>query len=168
MAGLLSTALLLCAAAAISQPQSSARGVSLGDACKAGVCGGSAFCVCTLALFQLLDPLTPPPPSVATYPVAPGMRFYSTFNVPGLPLNKTAIETDVTFFIYTNIFFDGGPGQCPSCRMNQFVNQLMLGQPLYGSTGPPSYDPLWMPATTWIFAAQYFSACWGPAASAPL
>ena len=40
--------------------------------------------------------------------------------------------------------------------MNQFVNQLMLGQPLYGSTGPPSYNPLCMPAPTWIFAAQYF------------
>ena len=40
--------------------------------------------------------------------------------------------------------------------MNQFVNQLMLGQPLYGSTGPPDYNPLWMPVTTWIFAAQYF------------
>lgn len=39
--------------------------------------------------------------------------------------------------------------------MNQFVNQLMLGQPLYGSTGPPDFDPLWMPVTTWIFAAQY-------------
>jgi hypothetical protein len=32
----------------------------------------------------------------------------------------------------------------------------MLGQPLYGSTGPPSFDPLWMPVSTWIFAAQYF------------
>lgn len=84
------------------------------------------------------------------------MRFYATFNVPGLPLNKTAIENDITFFIYQNIFFDGGPGQCKDCRMNQFVNQLMLGQPLYSSTGPPSYDPLWTTATTWIFAAQYF------------
>jgi len=40
--------------------------------------------------------------------------------------------------------------------MNQFVNQLMLGQALYSSTGEPSYDPLWTTATTWIFAAQYF------------
>ena len=40
--------------------------------------------------------------------------------------------------------------------MNQFVNQLMLGQPLYASTGAPSYDPLWTSAATWIFAAQYF------------
>lgn len=93
---------------------------------------------------------------MANYPVAPGMRFYTTFNVPGLPLNASAIENDITFFIYQNIFFDGGPGECADCRMNQFVNQLMLGQPLYGSTGPPNYDPLWMPVTTWIFAAQYF------------
>jgi hypothetical protein len=45
--------------------------------------------------------------------------------------------------------------------MNQFVNQLMLGQPLFGSTGPPDYDPLWMPVTTWIFAAQYFMEIYG-------
>ena len=48
--------------------------------------------------------------------------------------------------------------------MNQFVNQLMLGQPLYGSTGPPDFDPLWMPVTTWIFAAQYL---WVARARAP-
>jgi hypothetical protein len=40
--------------------------------------------------------------------------------------------------------------------MNQMVNQLMLGQPLYGSTGAPNYDPLWMPVHTWIFAARAF------------
>jgi hypothetical protein len=127
----LSTA--LSSATKDSLPRSSARGVTSADDCKPGVCGG-----------------------MANYPVAPGIRFYSTFNVPGLPLNKSAIENDITFFIYSNIFFDGGKGQCPQCKMNQFVNQLMLGQPLYGSTGPPNYDPLWMPATTWIFAAQYF------------
>jgi len=159
------------------QPRSSARGVTSGDDCKASICGGMAL-----------------------YPVAPGTVFYSTFNVPGLPLNQSvsagarcrgegrppgglglglpdrlaahtsvwqvphapssillqAIDNDITFFIYTNIFFDGGAGECEQCKMNQFVNQLMLGQPLYGSTGPPNYDPLWMPATTWIFAAQYF------------
>lgn len=40
--------------------------------------------------------------------------------------------------------------------MNQFVNQLMLGQALYGSTGAPSYDPVWGSAPSWFFAAQYF------------
>lgn len=66
------------AGSALTQPRSTARGPrSAPDDCKAGVCGGSA-----------------------SYPVAPGIRFYATFNVPGLPLNKTAIESDVTFFIY--------------------------------------------------------------------
>ena len=127
---------LTCSAFAYSIPHSTARGVHSADDCKAGVCGG-----------------------MANYPIAPGMRFYSTFNVPGLPLNQSAIENDITFFIYANIFFDGGPGQCKDCKMNQFVNQLMLGQPLYGSTAPPSYNPLWMSTTTWIFAAQYFMVC---------
>ena len=116
-----------------STARSSSRGIAKTDDCKAGVCGG-----------------------MAQYAVAPGMKFYTTFNVPGLPLNQSAIENDITFFIYSNIFFDRNPGQCPDCKMNQFVNQLMLGQPLYGSTGAPDYDPLWMPVTTWIFAAQYF------------
>jgi hypothetical protein len=117
-----------------AQPRSAARSrgaAAAADDCQAGLCGG-----------------------MARYPVAPGIRFYSTFNVPGLPLNQSAIENDVTFFIYQNVFFSGGQGVCEMCKMNQFVNQLMLGQPLYGSTGPPDYNPLWMPVTTWIFAAQ--------------
>ena len=84
-------------------PRSAARAGERGassllglDDCKAGLCGG-----------------------MARYKVAPGIRFYSTFNVPGLPLNQSAIETDVTFFIYQNIFFDGGPGECEQCKMNQ-------------------------------------------------
>ena len=36
---------------------------------------------------------------MANYAVAPGMVFYSTFNVPGLPKNQSAIENDVTFFM---------------------------------------------------------------------
>lgn len=124
---------ILASACAVTLPRSAARGIAPADDCKASVCGGSA-----------------------SYPVAPGTKFYSTFNVPGLPQNQSAIENDVTFFIYSNIFFDGGRGQCADCRMNQFVNQLMLGNPLYASTGPPRYDPLWTHANTWIFAAQYF------------
>lgn len=122
---------VFAAAAPIRSPARGPLGSS--DDCKQGLCGG-----------------------MANYPVAPGMKFNTTFNVPGLPLNKSAIQNDITFFIYQNIFFDGGPGQCANCKMNQFVNQLMLGQPLYGSTGPPNYNPLWMPVETWIFAAQYF------------
>lgn len=61
------------------QPRSSARshGIASSGDCKASLCGG-----------------------MANYPVAPGMQFFSTFNVPGLPKNKSAIENDITFFIY--------------------------------------------------------------------
>jgi hypothetical protein len=41
-------------------------------------------------------------------------------------------------------------------RMNQFVPQLMLGNPLDGSSGPPDYKPLWNQRKTWVFGAQYF------------
>jgi len=40
--------------------------------------------------------------------------------------------------------------------MNQFVPQLMLGNPLDGSSGPPDYKPLWNQRKTWVFGAQYF------------
>ena len=41
-------------------------------------------------------------------------------------------------------------------RMNQFVPQLMLGNPLDGSKGPPDYVPEWHKHTSWCFGAQYF------------
>ena len=113
-----------------------ARGGVVDAPCKAGLCGG-----------------------MARYPALPGTRFYSTFSVPGLPLNASAAE-DVTFFIYTNIFFDG----YRDGTMNQFVNQLMLGNPLSGSTGAPDYLPLWSQAATWVFGAQYFMETAVPAA----
>ena len=40
--------------------------------------------------------------------------------------------------------------------MNQFVNQLMFGSPLYSSSGAPDYNPLWTTTASYIFAAQYF------------
>ena len=40
--------------------------------------------------------------------------------------------------------------------MNQFVPQLMLGNPLCNSTGPPLYKPIWHKFDTWVFGAQYF------------
>ena len=101
--------LFALAVVAVRQPRSRTRGDSSSDSCKAGVCGG-----------------------MANYAVAPGMVFYSTFNVPGLPKNASAIKNDITFFIYQNIFFDGGPGQCKDCRMNQ----LCVGAP------PASARPL--------------------------
>jgi len=92
----------------------------------------------------------------ATYPVGgPGTTsFYSTQTVPGLPLNTSAFEV-ATYFIYFNIFFDN---YVPAGRgvYNQFVPQMMLGNPLSGSTGPPIWDPTWSMNPTWIFGAQYF------------
>jgi hypothetical protein len=38
--------------------------------------------------------------------------------------------------------------------MNQFVPQLMLGNPLDGSSGPPLYKPKWHAHNTWCFGAQ--------------
>jgi hypothetical protein len=38
----------------------------------------------------------------------------------------------------------------------QFVPQLMLGNALSGSTGPPNYDATWGNYSTWTFGSQYF------------
>ena len=101
-----------------------------GAACRENICGGGA-----------------------DYPVN-GTLFYSEFTVPGLPTNASAID-EGTYFIYTNIFFRSAPS-APSGLMNQFVPQLMLGNPLSGSSNWPFYLPQWSHATTWVFASQYF------------
>jgi len=86
---------------------------------------------------------------LAHYPVGPGNRFYAEFDVPKLPED---VDTSLTFYIYFNIFFgDVKPG-----KMNQFVPQLMLGEPLCDSSGPPLYKPIWHPHSTWVFGSQYF------------
>jgi len=86
---------------------------------------------------------------LAHYPVDPGNRFYAEFNVPKLPEKVDGL----TFYIYFNIFFgDAKPGG----KMNQFVPQLMLGEPLCDSSGPPLYKPVWHPHETWVFGSQYF------------
>ena len=40
--------------------------------------------------------------------------------------------------------------------MNQFVPQLILGNALDGSGGPPAYAPKWGEHRTWSFGAHYF------------
>lgn len=85
---------------------------------------------------------------MAHYPVGHGIVYYSEMDVPGYPVKMDGI----TYFIYFNIFFSGkGHG-----RMNQFVPQLMLGNPLCNSTGPPDYKPKWEEHKTWVFGSQYF------------
>ena len=63
------------------------------------------------------------------------------------------LSNGVNFFIYYNIFFNGGR---PNGRMNQFVPQLMIGHPLCDSTNAPAYDPLWRLETSYVFGAQYY------------
>jgi hypothetical protein len=40
--------------------------------------------------------------------------------------------------------------------MNQIVPQLLLGEVLSGSTGPPDYNPIYSTFSTWMFGAHYF------------
>jgi len=50
--------------------------------------------------------------------------------------------------------------------MNQFVPQLMLGNPLCNSSGPPDYKPKWHEESTWTFGAQYFFEIFNETANA--
>ena len=110
----------------------SRRGRGAQDACKGSAC-------CGMAHYPVGDP------QLGT------TIFSSVFDVPGLPTAE--VDTSITDFIYFNIFFAGG---APSGLMNQFVPQLMLGEPLCNSTGPPYYKPLWCAAKSYIFGTQYF------------
>jgi hypothetical protein len=85
---------------------------------------------------------------MAHYPTAPGIAYYAEFDVPGMPKKMDGI----CYYIYFNIFFSGkGHG-----RMNQFVPQLMLGNSLTSSSGPPAYKPKWVHHDSWVFSSQYF------------
>jgi hypothetical protein len=88
----------------------------------------------------------------ASYPVAwngiTGTRVHSTMTVPQLPAELNGI----TYYLWTDVFF----GDASLGRMNQFVPQLLLGDVLDGSSGPPGYEPLWGHHDTWVFGAHYF------------
>ena len=58
-------------------------------------------------------------------------RVSSTMTVPELPQKIDGI----CYYIWTDIFF----GDMSQGRMNQFVPQLILGNALDGSSGPPDY-----------------------------
>lgn len=95
----------------------------------------------------------------ASYPVnwnGTAATFVSaTMTVPGIP---EIVNTKMTFYIWTDVFFgDHGLG-----RMNQFVPQLILGQALDGSSGPPDFRPQWGYHDSWTFAAHYFFELWNP------
>lgn len=90
---------------------------------------------------------------MAAYPVAPNgtgrTHFYSEFDVPEMPRKLDGI----TYYIYFNIFFDGTK---PHGLMNQFVSQLILGEALDGSTGPPLYRAKFGSHASWAFGSHYF------------
>ena len=76
------------------------------------------------------------------------IALYSTQRVPALPRN----ETGICYYLWTDLFM----GDMSWGRMNQFVPQLILGDALDGSTGPPNYDPHYGHHYTWMFGAHYF------------
>ena len=75
-------------------------------------------------------------------------RIYSEMTVPSYPVNQSGI----TYFLWADVFMgDMGAG-----RMNQFVPQLLLGEVLSGSTGPPDFLPIYSTFDTWVFGSHYF------------
>ena len=67
--------------------------------------------------------------------------------------HTTHITTQgVCQYIYFNIFFGDSK---PNGRMNQFVPQLMVGESLTTSSGPPDYHPIWVDHKSWVFSSQY-------------
>lgn len=97
------------------------------------------------------------------YPVTTGsppnvspVTFSAKFNVPGLPTLIDITDPDFCHYIYFNVFF---PNSLPPGGIyNQFVPQLMLGDALSSSSGPPQYNSSWGNFSTWVFSAQYFFA----------
>jgi len=88
----------------------------------------------------------------ASYPVGNAKDGFtsvrSTMTVPELP----HAQDGICYYIWTDIFFgDMGLG-----RMNQFVPQLILGNALDGSSGPPLFTPKFGTHKTWMFGAHYF------------
>ena len=55
----------------------------------------------------------------------------------------------------------------PRAVYNQFVPQLVLGNALTGSSGPPDFLPSWGNYTSWSFSAQYFFEVLDAATNAP-
>eukprot|EP00980_Cylindrotheca_fusiformis_P001009 scaffold276_cov132-Cylindrotheca_fusiformis.AAC.4 len=90
----------------------------------------------------------------ASYPVAwngtTGTFVRANMTVPGLPNSK---KDQMTYYIWTDVFF----GDASLGRMNQFVPQLMYGNVLDESTGPPNYRPKFHNHNeTWVFGAHYY------------
>ena len=86
------------------------------------------------------------------YPLGrvPGVKWSSRFVVPRLPQK---FDSSMTYYDYLNVFWRDNP---QGGFMNQFVPQLMLGNPLANSTNAPEYKPIWKELSSWHVGAQYF------------
>lgn len=88
----------------------------------------------------------------ASYPVGDAESGFtsvsSTMTVPEMPAKLDGI----CYYIWTDIFF----GDMSNGRMNQFVPQLILGNALDGSSGPPLYKPHFGEHRSYQFGAHYF------------
>ena len=89
----------------------------------------------------------------ASYPVAfngtHGTHVKSFMTVPEYPTQFNGI----TYYLWTDIFVGDS---APNGRMNQLVPQLILGDALDGSSGPPDWIPSWGRHKKWKFASHYF------------
>jgi hypothetical protein len=65
-----------------------------------------------------------------------------------------------------NIDWQAAGPKGSDARMNQFVPQLMLGNPLCNSTGAPDFKPIWHEESSWVFGAQYFFELFNETANA--
>lgn len=74
--------------------------------------------------------------------------------VPGLPKKLDGI----CYYLWTDVYF----GDTSQGKMTQFVPQLILGDALDGSTGPPNYNPTYGHHSTWMFGAHYFFEYFDP------
>ena len=123
------------APAAARRPTRAPRRAAGGDDCGGHTCSGYAW-----------------------YPVAPTTSFSATFDVPGMPTAANFSDPNFTYYIYTNIFFPNFAPPGSRAVYNQFVPQLMLGDALSGSSGPPSFDAQWSTMHSFHFQSQYFFA----------
>jgi len=89
----------------------------------------------------------------ASYPVAfngtHGTYVKSFMTVPEYPTHFNGI----TYYLWSDLFFGDS---APNGRMNQLVPQLILGDALDGSSGPPDWIPSWGNHKKWTFASHYF------------
>ena len=150
---------LACARAAAFhdcvQPRSAARAPPGAAAAAAASATAAPNCSGGLCLGMHGGPHEGGPAAYSVGDAASGFTsVFSLMTVPALPKKQDGI----CYYIWTDVYF----GHMSLGRMNQFVPQLLVGDALDGSTGPPDYFPRFGVHTTWAFAAHYFFEVFDP------